>query len=167
MVHGLALVCFTAGSMAALVVLGSTFAAGEDDAAALARPLPTNGAFSHVEANDAPPIVLAGPRHKDAKVSVPEMEAAIERLFDQNVAQSQFRNEYGVSTATAEALWEYRLAAGKALKKAGLVPLCPAATAIAGTRMRADVFKNSSAPGGSAGNFPWHRRALAGAVVDV
>jgi HEAT repeat protein len=68
-------------------------------------------------ANEVPLIVLAGFRHKDAKVTVPEIEAAIERLFDKDVAQSQFRNEYGASTASADALWEVRLAAGKALKK--------------------------------------------------
>jgi hypothetical protein len=49
MARGQALVCIAAATMAALVVLGSTFAAGEDDAAALVGQLPTNGAFSNVE----------------------------------------------------------------------------------------------------------------------
>jgi hypothetical protein len=68
-------------------------------------------------ANEGPMIVLAGFHHRDAKATVPAIKAAIERLFDRDAAQSQFRNEYGVSTANADALWEVRLAAGKALNK--------------------------------------------------
>jgi hypothetical protein len=68
-------------------------------------------------ANEAPMIVLAGINHVDAKATVPEIKAAIERLIDKDAVQSQFRNEYGASTANADALWEVRLAAGKALNK--------------------------------------------------
>jgi hypothetical protein len=67
-------------------------------------------------ANEAPMVVLDGFHHQDAKATVPEIKAAIERLFDKDAAQSQFRNEYGVSTANADALWEVRLAAGKACR---------------------------------------------------
>jgi hypothetical protein len=211
MARGQALAGVAVALMAALVVSGSTVAAGEEDAAGLVRQLPTSGTFSNVElekriaalgptalpalehelrlgirfkelnelfktegsrraaaasvlaripgdastsllvralsdppdnygmtvgilnaleqrtlsapqvvallGNEAPMVVLAGVGHKDAKTTVPEIQAAIERLFDKDVALAQFRNEYGAATASPDALWDVRLAAGKALKK--------------------------------------------------
>jgi hypothetical protein len=70
-----------------------------------------------VLANDGPTVVLAGIHHADATASVPEIKAALERLIDKDAAQVQFRNEFGASTADADALWEIRLAAGNALHK--------------------------------------------------
>jgi hypothetical protein len=70
-----------------------------------------------VLANDGPTVVLAGIRHADAKATVPEIKAALERLMDKDSEQAQFRNEFGAATADADALWEIRLAAGNALRK--------------------------------------------------
>ena len=49
------------------------------------------------------------------KMAVPEIRAAVEKIFDRDAAISQFRNENGASTAGPDALWEVRLAAAKAL----------------------------------------------------
>ena len=68
-------------------------------------------------ANDGPMVVLAAIHHGDARATVPEVKAAFERLIDKDAAQAQFRNEFGTSTADADALWDVRLAAGKALHK--------------------------------------------------
>jgi hypothetical protein len=67
--------------------------------------------------NPQPEIVLAGMDHADAKTSVPEIKAAVERLFDKDAAKAQFRNEYGAVLANADVLWEVRLTAGKALNR--------------------------------------------------
>jgi hypothetical protein len=68
-------------------------------------------------ANESPMIVLAGIQHADAKPTVPAIKAALERVFDKEAALAQFRNKFGVATANADALWEVRLASGKALNK--------------------------------------------------
>ena len=66
--------------------------------------------------NHEPEIVLAGIDHAAGKKTAePELKVALERVFDTKVATAQFKNEYGASTAGPDALWDVRLAAGKAL----------------------------------------------------
>jgi hypothetical protein len=67
--------------------------------------------------NREPRVVLAGIDHATQNVAVLEIKAAIEGVFDRDAAISQFRNEYGKSTANPDVLWEVRLASGKALKR--------------------------------------------------
>jgi HEAT repeat protein len=64
-----------------------------------------------------PMIVLTAIQHADAKLTVPTTKAALERIFDKDAALVQFHNEYGAATANPDALWEVRLASGKALGK--------------------------------------------------
>jgi HEAT repeat protein len=68
-----------------------------------------------------PMIVLASMQHADARATDPSIKAALERIFDKDAATVQFHNEYGAATANPDALWEVRLASGKALGK-GMLP---------------------------------------------
>jgi HEAT repeat protein len=65
--------------------------------------------------NQEPEIVLAGIEHAAARIAAPELKAAVEKVFETKAATEQFKNEYGASTANADALWNVRFAAGKAL----------------------------------------------------
>jgi len=64
-----------------------------------------------------PTVVLAGIDHAAANLTDVTIKAAVETIFDKDTAVSQFRNEYGKSTASSDALWDVRLAAGEALKR--------------------------------------------------
>jgi hypothetical protein len=67
--------------------------------------------------NHEPEIALAGIAHAKRAPASPEVNTLLEALFDSEAAARQFKNEYGVATATAETLWEVRLQAGQALHK--------------------------------------------------
>jgi HEAT repeat protein len=67
--------------------------------------------------NHEPRVVLAGIDHAVNNLTLPKIKAAVETVLDKDAAVSQFRNEYGASTASSDALWEVRLAAGKALMR--------------------------------------------------
>ena len=55
-----------------------------------------------------PEIVLAGIDHVAGKIAEPELKAAVETIFETKVSTAQFKNEYGTSTAVADALWKVR-----------------------------------------------------------
>lgn len=67
--------------------------------------------------NDRPDVVLAGISHATQNMTATPVKEAVERTFDRDHAEAQFHNEYGASTASADALWEVRLAAGQALRR--------------------------------------------------
>lgn len=67
--------------------------------------------------NHEPEVVLAGIAHAERTIEAPKIKAAVERIFQSGTAKAQFHNEYGASTAGADALWEVRLCAGQALKR--------------------------------------------------
>ncbi|MHC4176198.1 MAG: hypothetical protein ACYSWU_01755 [Planctomycetota bacterium] len=68
-------------------------------------------------ANYRPDVVLAGIPHARQKMTATPIKEAVERIFDRGHAVAQFRNKNGASTASADALWEVRLAAGQALQR--------------------------------------------------
>ena len=67
--------------------------------------------------NHEPLVVLAGIDHAVGKLVVPQIKGALERVFDRDAATAQFRNEYGASTASPDALWNVSFAAGRALNR--------------------------------------------------
>ncbi len=67
--------------------------------------------------NSRPDVVIAGIAHAAKGPMPPGIKAAVERVFNLNTAQGQFRNEYGAATITDEGSWAVRLAAGNALGK--------------------------------------------------
>jgi HEAT repeat protein len=67
--------------------------------------------------NCHPEVVSAGIVHATRAAASPEIQAALETLFDQNAAGKQFKNEYGAATASEDGVWEVHLEAGRALKK--------------------------------------------------
>jgi HEAT repeat protein len=64
-----------------------------------------------------PKVVLAGIDRAVDNLTDAKIKVAVETVFEKDAAVSQFRNEYGASTASSDALWDVRLAAGKALKR--------------------------------------------------
>jgi HEAT repeat protein len=67
--------------------------------------------------NCHPEVASAGIVHATRAAASPEIQAALETLFDQDAARKQFKNEYGAAIASEDVVWEIHLAAGRALKK--------------------------------------------------
>ena len=67
--------------------------------------------------NCQPEVASAGIVHAARAAASPEIQTALETLFDQDVARKQFKNEYGAATASEDGIWEIHLAAGRALKQ--------------------------------------------------
>jgi len=80
-----------------------------------ARTLSSDQIVAMLE-NRKPTIVLAGIAHAAKRMETAPIHAAVEKIFDSEQAAAQFHNEYGAVTASADALWDVRLAAGRALQ---------------------------------------------------
>jgi HEAT repeat protein len=65
--------------------------------------------------NHEPDVVLVGISHAKDNPDAKQVMREVERIFDKENARTQFHNEFGAVSASDDALWAVRLAAGKAL----------------------------------------------------
>ena len=91
-------------------------------------------------AHHEPQVVLAGIAHATRRMGALAIKAAVERIFDRDVAVAQFKNEHGASMANADRLWEVRLAAGRALKRDMVPEMRTRATQVLG-ELKAEALR--------------------------